>query len=313
MLFEHGDGLVGLVLRDSDDHADAAVEGTPHLRRIDTAVLGEEIEDGSLLPARRIDLGVQVIVQHARNVLGDAAAGDVGDALDRHGLHQREYRLHVDPGRGEQTQDGRLAVDGGVAGSLQDFANQRIAVRMGTAGREADQRVACADLAAVDDLVAFDDTDAETGQIVIAIGVHVGHFRSLAADQRGAGLQAALGDTRNDVGGNAGIELAAGEVVEEKQRFRALRQHVIDAHCNEVDADRVVPFGLLGEHQLGADTVRARHQNRFAIALRRQREQPAEAADAGQHFRPQRAPDQRLDAFHEFVARVDIDAGVLVG
>ena len=46
------------------------------------------------------------------------------------------------------------------------------------------------------DLVALDDADAEAGQVVVAVGVHARHLGGLAADQRAAGLPAALGDAR---------------------------------------------------------------------------------------------------------------------
>ena len=43
-------------------------------------------------------------------------------------------------------------------------------------------------------LVALDRADAEAGEVVVALGVHARHFGRLAADQRAAGLPAALGD-----------------------------------------------------------------------------------------------------------------------
>ena len=52
-------------------------------------------------------------------------------------------------------------------------------------------------------------------------------------------------------------------------------------------------------------------QHRLAVALR-QLDQRAEAADAGQHLRAQRAPGERLDRLDQRVAGVDIDAGVAI-
>ena len=66
------------------------------------------------------------------------------------------------------------------------------------------------------------------------------------------------------------------------------------------------------ELELGADAVGAGDQHRLAEALA-DLEQRAEAADAGQHFGPQRALRERLDALDERVAGVDVDAGVAVG
>ena len=121
-----------------------------------------------------------------------------------------------------------------------------------------------------------------------------------------------LGDAADDGDGGVDVELAGGEVVEEEQRLGALHEHVVDAHRDQVDADRVVAVELLGELELGADAVGARDQHRLAV-LARQVEQRAEAAQAAHHFGPETALDQRLDAFDDFVARVDVDAGVAVG
>ena len=52
-----------------------------------------------------------------------------------------------------------------------------------------------------------------------------------------------------------GIELAGGEIVEEEQRLGALHDEVVDAHGDEIDADRVVDAGLDGDLELGADAV----------------------------------------------------------
>ena len=62
----------------------------------------------------------------------------------------------------------------------------------------------------------------------------------LAADQRAARLLAAGRDALDDVGGDRDVEPLADVVVEEEQRLGALHQDVVDAHRDEVDADRVV-------------------------------------------------------------------------
>ena len=41
-------------------------------------------------------------------------------------------------------------------------------------------------------------------------------------------------------------------------------------------------------------------------------EQAAESADSGQHLRPPGPPHEWPDALDKFVARIDIDAGILV-
>jgi len=64
--------------------------------------------------------------------------------------------------------------------------------------------------------------------------------------------------------------------------------------------------------ELGAHAVGAADQHRLLVALGHL-EQRAETADAGQHAFAHGFFGQRLDALDQRVARVDIDAGGLVG
>ena len=106
--------------------------------------------------------------------------------------------------------------------------------------------------------------------------------------------------------------LPHGEVVEEEQRLGALHEDVVDAHRDEVDADRVVAVERERELELGADAVGAGDEHRLAVALA-DLDQRAEAADAGEHLGAQRALGERLDALDQRVAGVDVDAGVAIG
>ena len=108
------------------------------------------------------------------------------------------------------------------------------------------------------------------------------------------------------------VEFPGGEVVEEEQRFGALHEHVVDAHRDQVDADRVVAVQDMGELELGADAVGAGYQHRLAVTAG-QVEQGAETAQSGHDFLAERACDQRLDAFDDFLAGIDIDAGGAIG
>ena len=66
------------------------------------------------------------------------------------------------------------------------------------------------------------------------------------------------------------------------------------------------------ELELRADAVGAGDEHRLAKALA-DLEQPAEAADARQHFGAQRALGERLDALDQRVAGVDVDTGIAIG
>ena len=90
--------------------------------------------------------------------------------------------------------------------------------------------------------------------------------------------------------GDAVVELAGGEIVEEEQRLGALDDEVVGAHRDEVDADRVVPVVVDRELELGADAVVGGDQQRVGIAGRLGIEEPAEAADLGVRARARASP-----------------------
>ena len=107
------------------------------------------------------------------------------------------------------------------------------------------------------------------------------------------------------------VELAAGEIVEEEQRLGALHDEVVDGHGDEVDADRVVPAGVDGDLELGADAVGGGDQDRVLEAGARLRSNsppkpPISASAPGRRGRPH----QRLDQVDHAVAGVDVDAGL---
>jgi len=162
------------------------------------------------------------------------------------------------------------------------------------------------------DVFALDTADHEAREIIMPRRVHAWHLGRLAAHQRAARLTAAF---CNPVTTFAPCPCRASrrKVVEEEQRLRALRQHVVDAHGHQIDPDRFVSAGCEGEHQLGADTIRTRNKHRVLEPRRLQVEQPAETAQRAIGARTARRGRQRLDRVNQRVAFVDVDASVAIG
>ena len=79
---------------------------------------------------------------------------------------------------------------------------------------------------------------------------------------------------------------------------------VVDAHGDEVDADRLVAAGVAGDDHLGAHAVGRGHQDRVRVAAEVERELAAEPADARHHAA------QALDGG---VAGRDVHTGAGVG
>ena len=154
--------------------------------------------------------------------------------------------------------------------------------------------------------------DGEACEVVFAFRIHARHFGGFTADKSAASEFAALGDTGDNATGDVNVKLAAGIVVEEEEAAGTLHEDVVDAHGNEVLADRVVTAELEGEHELGAHAVRAGDENRVLVFLA-DFEERAEAADGAEDARDHRALGKGLDAFNEFVAGIDGNAGSRVG
>ena len=117
--------------------------------------------------------------------------------------------------------------------------------------------------------------------------IHARHLRRLPADQRAAVGAAAARDARNHRRRDRCVQFPDCEIVQEKQRPRALHRDVVDAVVHQILAHRVVPSGEKRDLELGADAVGRTHQHRLAEAG--QLERGAEGADIGEHAARERA------------------------
>ena len=188
---------------------------------------------------------------------------------------------------------------------------ERVAVAAQPRTRDPDQPVAGAH-AARQHARAFDDADREPDEVELARRHEVGMLRDLAAEQRAAGHDTAVGDAGHDLFDLLGDEMTDRHVVEEEQRLRALDRDVVGRHRDEVDPDRVAPPGQARDHRLRADSVGRRHEHRVVVALPVDREQPAEPADVAHDLGPERAANVRLDQLDRLLARGDVDARVAI-
>ena len=287
-----------------------------HLRIVDAGSALQPVEQRAARPARALEHDFEAFRHDTRNVVRESAAGDVRKAAHRQSCREREHRLDVDPGRGEQRIEQRLTIELGRrvrAGHRDELANQRVAVRMRAARGEAEHYIAGPHPLAIQNGFLLDHADAEAGEVVIVAVVHARHLRRLTAHQRTAGLDAAFDDAGDHALRDIDHQLAGGVIIEEEQRLCATHRDVVDAHCDEVDADPVMPPRIDREPQLGADAIGAGHQYGTFPAAGRDLHQRPKTADPGKHFRPLRTLDERFDPVDEFVAGVDVDPRVAIG
>ena len=226
--------------------------------------------------------------QHARNIVGESATGDMGKTLDRAGLADRaQARSHVKPRRRQQRtaerhdrRERRLCIEAN-AGCLDDFADQGKSVGVNARRGQTEHRVAGCDIRPRQQRAAFGGADCKAREIVIAVLVETRHLGGFTADQGAAGFPAPLGYAGNDGCGGLRIEFAAGKIVQKEQRLRALHHEVVDRHRHQIDADAAMHAGFDGDLDLGADAIGCRDQNRVLEARGLQIEQAAETADFG--------------------------------
>ena len=155
--------------------------------------------------------------------------------------------------------------------------------------------------------------NAKAGEIVVAFSIHARHLGRLSADQRSARLATAFRNPAHHARGNIDIELPAREIVEEEKRLCPLNRHVVRAHRDKIDTDRVVKAGLDGKLEFCAHAVIRRNEDGVAETGLLQVEEPPEPAQRGRGSRAGCCLRERLDSLDKRLARVDVHACRRIG
>ena len=232
-------------------------------------------------------------------------------------FQQREHRLDINLCRGQQAFAKRHAKFGAVGFEVgffdvKDLAHQREAVGVDAGGGQGDDRVSRLHAAAVQNPGAIHRAAGESGEVIFLLAVKARHLGGLAADERRAGLYTAFGNPRDDVRDPLRDIFAAGDVIQEKQRFCTAGDDVVDAHRDAVDADRVVLVHQKGELEFGADPVGAADQDRPGHAGQVQLKQAAETAKAPDRARGHGARDMLFHQLDRGVSGGDVHTGHLI-
>ncbi len=202
------------------------------------------------------------------------------------------------------------------AGFFDDVADERVAVAVDAVAGQPQDDVASVDAGGFLDAAEFDDTDAETGEVKVALGVEVGHVGGFAAEEGAAAAAASIGDASDQVAQELGIDDGGGDVVEKEEGLGALHDQVVDVHRDQVDADGVEDSKVRGELDLCANAVTAGHQDRvFVVALEEallvvQAEEAGEAPGVGDDAVGVGSAQDRIEGLGEGVLAVDVDARV---
>src|ERR1700722_12545541 len=88
VLGQYAHGLIGTLGLDDGDHADAAIERAMHLPLLNRTSASQPFEHRLPGPRTSLEYHLESGAQRARNVLAQAAAGDVRERAHRHDPHQ---------------------------------------------------------------------------------------------------------------------------------------------------------------------------------------------------------------------------------
>ena len=177
---------------------------------------------------------------------------------------------------------------------------------------QSDDDVACGDVGSRQNIRPRHGAHRKAREVIVAVLIETRHFSGLAADQSAARFLAGRRYARHHHRCDRRIEFAAGKIVEEEQRFGALHDEVVDGHCDQINADRVVAGRFDRDLDLGADTVGGGDENGIGKTGRLEIEQSAKAADLGIGARARSPAHQGLDQFHQAVTGINVDAGCRV-
>src|SRR5213594_1286163 len=318
MAFRQPHHVTGAIRSHHEDQADTQIEHPRHFVVIHLPSRLDQSKDGGGSPCLARDDRPTPGWQDSGQVLGQPASRDMGDRADLLGVSQRPDGPHVDPRRTEQgfPQCFRLARHPFAQRQpglfQQHLAGQRIAVAVQSRGRQADHDVARLDTAPVNEPLPLDHPDRKAGQIVLAFRIESRHLGGPRPVQRATGLAAAFDAPGDDRFGLSHRQLPDRHVIQKEERLGSTDRHVVDAHRDQIDADRVMASHQGGDLQLGPHPVRARDQDRVLIFLRIEAEEAGKSSDVRQDFRAERRADEGADALDELVAGVDVNPCLFV-
>ena len=158
--------------------------------------------------------------------------------------------------------------------------------------------------------LALGGTHGKARKVIVVAMVHAGHFGGLAANERAAGLLAAIGDAGDDLRRGLHVQLSGCVIVEEKQRLGTLHHEVVHRHGDKVDTHPMVAPGLDGDAQLGAHAVIGGDQDRVLEPAGLEVEQSPEAAQGRIGALAAGGPGERLDRLHQGVSGGNVHPGI---
>lgn len=321
---------LGFVGGDDEAHADAHVEDFVEFVEFHAAFANEVIKNRECWPGAVVDFCAATVWEDAWEISGEAAAGDVTQAVD--GVVFPLFARAVVEFLGERER-GRAVVDvrleqsfgkchfaaGKLIGDLvlqlfkDDFAGQGISIGVQAVGGKADDQITGFDGGSAEDAFLFHDADDAAYEIVFTGLIKARHLRRFSADQGAIGGFAGGFHAGNELVEDFGVELPKADVIKEEQGLRAHDGDVIDAMVHDVLADAFVIACFKSELQFRANAIDGGNEHWLLDLHFRQIEQSAETTDSGENFRTAGRFESLFESVFHGIALGDIDSGFSVG
>ena len=156
---------------------------------------------------------------------------------------------------------------------------------MNTGGRHTDQHITICEIFSRNHIFLIRNTHSKTGQIVIFFGYQSRMLCCLTADQGSLRLKTAFGNTFYDICDLFRIILAAGNVIQEKQRLTAGAGDIVYTHSHGIYTDGIMLIHNDGQFYFSTASVCSGQKYRlFHLFDLCQRKCTGESAQTAQHF-----------------------------
>lgn len=217
------------------------------------------------------------------DILVKAASCDMADRLYVYCLKKRRNRLDIYPCRSKQTFSQsctqiRLMTCKILLRYRENLSDKGKAVGMHTAGFHRNKYISRFLRFRVYYFFPVHNAYGKACQIVFVLRHKTRVFRSFAPYKSAACLNAALGNSRNDLGYLFGAVFSAGDIIQKEQRLCSAADNVVDAHRNAVDTYGVVLIHNKRYLYFCSHPVCSRNENRLAHTGQIGCEQSAEPA-----------------------------------
>ena len=166
-----------------------------------------------------------------------------------------------------------------------DLADEREPVGVNPRGGITDDDVTVLDARPVHEAIPVDDTYRGAAEIDLVLAVDAGKLRRLSAEDRASGNATDIGSALDQLCDLLDVDRVGGDVVEEEERLRSCREHVVDAVGGEVGAAPAEPVAPAAQHELRSDGVRRGGEQTLVVDREEAGEGPEGTGNSGRRGR----------------------------